>query len=179
MTFLTPFRKKLPWAPDKLRVVLLQVMDETTSQKDKLGKWFAKEIRKEGHLLVDSRKIPKDFLAIGAALTDAVRKNLADMVFISGGTGLSRSDITIEACHALFHREIPAFGAIFSTFFSRERGASALLDRASAGIIGECLVFCLPGNLKACRLACYDLIFSEAKKMVTSIRAPVGMTPKG
>lgn len=175
MSFFKCFRKKNPWTPDRLRVVILRVTDGKTSGKDRLEKWFAKEIRKEGHRLIDSRKIPKDFLAIGAAITDAAQKNLADLILISGGTGLSRSDITIEACHALFHRELPAFGAVFSTLLFQERGASALLDRASAGSIGECLVFCLPGDLKACRLACYDLIFPEAREMLGSIRQPANI----
>lgn len=173
------FRKKNLWTPDILRVVILRVMDEEPKQKGRLEKWFEREMRREGHLLVDSRSVPKDFIAIGAALSDATQKHLADMILVSGGTGLSRSDITIEACSSLFHKQIPSFGAIFSTLLFQERGASALLERASAGTIGECLVFCMPGDLKACKLACYDLIFPEAREMLDSIRKPAHISPMG
>jgi molybdenum cofactor biosynthesis protein B len=39
--------------------------------------------------------------------------------------------------------------------------SAAVLSRATAGVIGRCVVFIIPGSLKACQLACQRLIFPE------------------
>ncbi|THB79926.1 MAG: molybdenum cofactor biosynthesis protein, partial [Desulfobacteraceae bacterium] len=42
-----------------------------------------------------------------------------------------------------------------------EIDSAAILSRATAGVIRNTLVFCIPGSEKACRLACTQLIFPE------------------
>jgi molybdenum cofactor biosynthesis protein B len=42
-----------------------------------------------------------------------------------------------------------------------EIGSAAMMSRATAGVIGSTAVFCLPGSLPACKLACSRLIFPE------------------
>jgi len=57
------------------------------------------------------------------------------------------------------------FGASFSALFAQlsyeQVDAAALLSRATAGVIQSCLVFCLPGSPKACKLAMKDLILPD------------------
>jgi molybdenum cofactor biosynthesis protein B len=42
-----------------------------------------------------------------------------------------------------------------------EIDSAALLSRATAGLVDQTLVFCMPGSLNACKLACKALIFPE------------------
>ena len=82
-------------------------------------------------------------------------------VIVTGGTGVSPKDVTIEALRPLMSKELTAFGPIFAHLSYQEIGSAAIMSRATAGVIGHCLVFCLPGSLKACQLACSALIFPE------------------
>nr|WP_303649982.1 molybdopterin-binding protein [Desulfobotulus pelophilus] len=151
-------------------MAILIVSSTRTPDNDKSGRWMSGEVRKEGHELVCRRIIPDDFLAIGGAVLDAVREDRADVVIVSGGTGLTRKDVTIEACRPLFHKELTAFGPLFAQLSFVEIGAAAMLSRAAAGSIGESAVFCIPGSLKACKLACRELIFMEAGHLVSHLR---------
>ena len=85
---------------------------------------------------------------------------------MTGGTGISNKDVTIEAVRPLFSKEITAFGAIFSQLSFEEIDSAALLSRATAGVIEKTVVFCMPGSLNACKLACKALIFPELGHLV-------------
>jgi molybdenum cofactor biosynthesis protein B len=61
----------------------------------------------------------------------------------------------------MFTKELTAFGPLFAQLSYEEIDSAALLSRATAGLIGQTLVFCMPGSLNACKLACKDLIFPE------------------
>jgi len=56
---------------------------------------------------------------------------------------------------------LTAFAVLLANLSLEEIGAAAMLSRAIAGIIGKTAVFCMPGSLKACQLACNALIFPE------------------
>ncbi len=77
----------------------------------------------------------------------ADQKNL-DLIFTTGGTGLSPRDITPEATERVLHREIPGMAEAM-----RQEGLKhtpfSQLSRAKAGIRGETLIINLPGSLKA------------------------------
>jgi molybdenum cofactor biosynthesis protein B len=44
------------------------------------------------------------------------------------------------------------------------------MSRSSAGIINQTAVFCIPGSIKACKLACKALIFPEIEHIIHHIR---------
>lgn len=88
--------------------------------------------------------------------------NEANVVIISGGTGISLRDVTIEAVRSIADREVTGFGIQFQTLSMQEVGSSTMLSSASAFLIGRKLVFCLPGSPEAVRLALDKLIVPEA-----------------
>ena len=157
-------------AAKNLRMGILTISSTRTLETDKSGQWMARELKKEGHSLILRKIIPDDFLAIGGAVLDAVREDRVDALIVSGGTGLTRQDVTIEACRPLFHKELTAFGPLFAKLSFEDTGAAAMLSRATAGTIGESVVFCIPGSLKACKLACRELIFMEVGHLVAHLR---------
>ncbi|MGQ4875020.1 MAG: MogA/MoaB family molybdenum cofactor biosynthesis protein [Promethearchaeia archaeon] len=87
-------------------------------------------------------------------------------IIFSGGTGLSKKDITIETIEPLFDKKIDGFGELFRYLSYKEIGASAMLSRASAGAIAEKPVFLLPGSPKAVELALQKLIIPELRHIV-------------
>jgi molybdenum cofactor biosynthesis protein MoaC len=74
----------------------------------------------------------------------------ADLVVLTGGTGLSPRDVTPDAIASVCDRLIPGFG-------EKLRAAGAVhtpfsyLSRSCAGLLGRALVIALPGSEKAVR----------------------------
>ena len=92
-----------------------------------------------------------------------------DAIVISGGTGLAPEDVTLEAVEPLFDKNIPGFGEVFRLKSLKDVGTAAILSRASAGVVGRCVVFCLPGSPAAVELALKELIIPEAPHIIKHI----------
>ena len=92
-----------------------------------------------------------------------------DAIVISGGTGLAPEDVTLEAVEPLFDKTIPGFGELFRLKSLEDVGTAAILSRASAGVVGRCVVFCLPGSPAAVELALKELIIPEARHIIKHI----------
>jgi len=109
-----------------------------------------------GKLLVESFDasyyflVPDDIMLIRKAVFEALEE--ADVCLITGGTGLNPKDVTVEAVEPLFTKKIDGFGEVFRMLSYQEVGYSAILSRATAGIVGDKVIFCLPGSSKAVRL---------------------------
>jgi molybdopterin adenylyltransferase len=147
--------------PETLNVAVLSVSTSRTLETDKSGQWIAKRIAREGHHLVAHQVVPDAVRAIRPAVLQILADQAAQALIITGGTGISPQDVTIEALRPLFVKELTAFGPIFAQISYEQIDSAAILSRATAGIIDRCLVFCLPGSLKAVQLACKALIFPE------------------
>ncbi len=101
-------------------------------------------------------------------IREAVQKSTANSIIICGGTGLTHLDLTIEAVEPLFGKTLPGFGEIFRLRSLQEVGTRAILTRASAGVIENKPVFCLPGSPNAARLGT-DLVLAEIEHIITHI----------
>ena len=153
-------------APKKVNIAIVTVSTTRTLANDKSGQWIIKRAKKEGHQVVFYRIIPDDIEMITLTVQETVFEHSAQVVLITGGTGISNSDVTVEAVSPLFQKEISAFATLFTQLSFEEIDSAALLSRATAGVIGNAVVFCMPGSLKACKLACKALIFPELGHLV-------------
>jgi molybdenum cofactor biosynthesis protein B len=70
----------------------------------------------------------------------------------------------------MFTKTLSAFGPLFSQLSMQEIGSAAIMSRAAAGLIGSTVVFCMPGSLNACKLACTRLIFPELGHLVKHLK---------
>jgi molybdenum cofactor biosynthesis protein B len=153
-------------APPSITLAVLSVSSTRTLETDDSGKWIARQGRREGHEVVDHRVVDDDAPAIAAAVREILEGCRPQALLVTGGTGLGPRDVTIEALKPLFHKELTAFGPLFAQLSFEEIDSAALLSRAAAGLIATTVVFCMPGSLKACKLACKALIFPELGHIV-------------
>ncbi len=163
------FRKHKANAPKKVNVGIITVSSTRSITEDKSGQWISKRVKKEGHQLVLHRVVPDETEAITQTLYETIKDYGAQVILVTGGTGISNKDVTIEAVRPFFKKELTAFGALFAQISFEQIDSAALLSRATAGVIGAAIVFCMPGSLKACKLACKALIFPELGHIVKHI----------
>ena len=157
-------------APRSVSIGILTVSTTRTLDTDESGRWIENQAVQAGHVVVSRRLVPDAAAAITAMVQKIVREDQPQVLLITGGTGVTAEDVTIESLSPLFSKELTAFGALFTQLSYAEIGSAALLSRATAGIVGPTVVFCLPGSLNACRLAVKGIIFPELGHLVYHTR---------
>jgi molybdenum cofactor biosynthesis protein B len=156
--------------PANIKVAVISVSTTRRLPEDKSGAWIKKQAKKEGHEVVIHQVVTDEVEAIKALVLHITDKINPDVVIMTGGTGISPKDVTIEAVKPMFEKELTAFGPLFAQLSFEEIDSAAILSRATAGIIKETILFCMPGSIKACKLACNNLIFPELGHLVKHIK---------
>ncbi len=149
-------------APRHLKIGIITVSTSRSLATDKSGKWMARRAKKEGHEVVVHRLVADDRHLIARTVWEVVQEACPHILLVTGGTGLCPTDVTIEAVRPMFAKEITAFAPLFAQLSFEEIDSAAIMSRSTAGVIETTAVFCLPGSLDACKLACTALIFPEA-----------------
>ncbi|MGD8837017.1 MAG: molybdopterin-binding protein [Desulfobacteraceae bacterium] len=153
-------------APQSVKIAILTVSTTRSLATDESGHWMAACAAEQGHHIVAHQVVTDDADAIGQAVTKIIADPSPQAVIVTGGTGITPYDVTIEAIKPLFAKELTAFGILFTQLSYEEIRSAAILSRACAGLIGKALVFCIPGSLNACKLACNKLILPELGHLV-------------
>ena len=120
--------------------------------------------------MVIHQVIPNHAAAITEAIAHIIDRIAPHAVIMAGGTGISSKDVTIEAVQSLFDKELTAFGPVFAQLNFEHIDSAAILSRATAGFISGTAVFCIPGTLHACKLACSNLIFPELRNLIKHVK---------
>ncbi|RJS83242.1 molybdenum cofactor biosynthesis protein MoaB [Methanophagales archaeon] len=150
------------------KCAILTISSSKYSKKEKEGEHIgdisgeiAKElVIKNGHEVVYYDILPDKEDKIYEGISKALNTD-ADFILTSGGTGLTKTDVTIEVVSKLINKEMPGFGELFRQKSYKEIGTAAVLSRAIAGVIGGKAIFCLPGSPDAVRLALTGIIMPE------------------
>lgn len=158
-------------APRSVKVAILSVSTTRSLADDRSGHWINKMVSKKHHVVLHE-VLPDEAGTIAERVRQIITEFTPDIILTTGGTGIGAHDVTIEALRPLFSKELTAFGHLFAWLSYEEIDAAALLSRATAGLIAQTLVFCMPGSLKAVKLACKALIFPEMGHLVTHAREP-------
>ena len=87
-------------------------------------------------------------------------------VLITGGTGISPRDQTVETLEKIFTKQIPGYGELFRWLSFQEIGPACILSRATGGLIGPLVVLLMPGSRAAVKLAMEQIIVPELPHLV-------------
>jgi molybdopterin adenylyltransferase len=74
--------------------------------------------------------------------------NVYQIIFTTGGTGIGPRDITVDTVRPLLSMEIPGIMEFIRVKYGAVK-PNALLSRGVAGLLGESLIYTLPGSVKA------------------------------
>jgi molybdopterin adenylyltransferase len=91
--------------------------------------------------------VPDDYALIEDRLNHYVDDG-CDLIFTTGGTGLTPDDITPEATRAVLDREAPGFAEALRAEAARHT-PMGILSRGISGISGQTLIVNFPGSPKA------------------------------
>ena len=148
-------------SPSSVPCFVLTVSDTRTLETETSGKTIAELLEAAGHS-VTGRAVVRDE---PAHVQDRVRAELARgkarAIITTGGTGIAKRDSTFEAVVSMFQKRLDGFGELFRMLSFEEIGSAAMLSRATAGVIGDRVVFLLPGSEASVRLAMTRLILPE------------------
>ncbi|TFG98443.1 MogA/MoaB family molybdenum cofactor biosynthesis protein [Candidatus Thorarchaeota archaeon] len=128
---------------------VLVVSDTRTKETDKSGVVAQELITSEGHTTKVYEIVKNDKAQIIAAIKRYLRDPLIRVILTSGGTGVGRKDLTVDVVQPLFDKKLDGFGEHFRRLSLEEIGQSGIYSRATAGLVGKTVVFCLPGSKNA------------------------------
>jgi molybdenum cofactor biosynthesis protein B len=141
-----------------VNIAVLTVSDTRKEADDKSGQTLSELIAAAGHRVAQRRIVRDDKAAIIAQLKTWIADPAVDVVIATGGTGVTGRDVTPEAFHAVYEKEIAGFGELFRWLSYQKVGTSTIQSRATAGVAGGTYLFALPGSPGACRDGWEDII---------------------
>jgi molybdopterin adenylyltransferase len=132
-----------------MRAAILTVSSSVArgDNEDRSGAELAQRTRAAGAEIVAQDVVADDRAAIERWLRAQVSDGV-DLVFTTGGTGLTDDDVTPEASRAVIERDAPGFAEAMRAESVR-RTPMGILTRGVSGIAGRTLIVNFPGNPKA------------------------------
>ena len=134
---------------------------KTDLSPDKSGDVIQQLLEANGHKVIVRKLIPDNRTLLRAAVRELIKNKNVQAIITTGGTGLTPTDVTIEAVKDMLDKELPGFNALFMFLSYPQVKSAAMLSRALAGTIKGRILFCLPGSPRACQLATESLIVPE------------------
>ena len=133
-----------------IKVAILTVSDSCSrNEKEDLSGPAIKQMLDTNSFEVCEYKIVADEQdKISAQLIAFADELKADIVFTTGGTGLSPRDVTPEATERVCERKVPGLCEMIRTE-GLKKTRNAMLSRGAAGIRANTLIINLPGSPKA------------------------------
>ena len=141
-----------------INIALLTVSDTRTSTTDKSGAFLSTAVVDAGHNVIHKRIVKDEIIDIKNVLESWSMSSDIDVIISTGGTGLTKRDVSVEAHSQVYEKEITAFSSMFAAISMEKIGTSAVQSRACAGVRNGTYLFALPGSPSACRDAWENLL---------------------
>ena len=148
-----------------VKAAVLTITTSRTEKEDTAGKQIQNLLQEAGISVTLKKIIPDSIQEIQNGVKTALKE--ANCIILTGGTGITRDDCTIEAVEPLLQKHLAGFGELFRAKSFLEVGTRTVLSRATAGIIDGNVIFCVPGSYNAADLATREIIIPEVKHILT------------
>lgn len=148
----------------KPRFSVLVASSSRKKSTDTSGQPLVDFLRGRGYEVAGYDVVTDDPETIKSRVKDFLENS--DAVIISGGTGISSRDFTVQAVRSIASKEITGFSTVFSMISYEEIGTSAIMSSASAFVVSNKPVFCLPGSPSGAMTGVEKIILPEIDHMV-------------
>ncbi|MBC7466976.1 MAG: bifunctional molybdenum cofactor biosynthesis protein MoaC/MoaB [Bdellovibrio sp.] len=133
-----------------LSVAVITISDKIAdgTLEDLSGPLLCDQLANQGASVKRHDVVTNNKKNIQSAILDLIRDQKVDVVFTTGGTGLSLHDVTPEAIEEICSRKIEGFGELLRQSGAKQTPTS-YLSRSLACVIDHSIVVALPGHPNA------------------------------
>ncbi len=147
--------------------LIATVSDTRTVATDKSGKLIRELLEQNEHKCVNHVIVPDEKERIKQIIQQGIKSEQVEAILLTGGTGISMRDVTIEVVEKMIEKEIPGFGEIFRMLsYTEDIGSAAMMSRAIAGVTNSKVIIAMPGSSGAVKLAMEKLILPEISHII-------------
>jgi molybdenum cofactor biosynthesis protein B len=148
-------------SPATVSCFVLTVSDSRTLETETSGKAIAELLTAAGHTVVDRLVVKDEPMRSGTSCRTEIERNRVKVIITTGRYRHHAAGFDVRGARGLFDKRLDGFGELFRMLSFEEIGSAAMMSRATAGIVGRCALFLLPGSEAAVRLAMSRLIIPE------------------
>ncbi len=146
--------------PSPIRVIIFTVSDGVAAgeREDRGGPACEAALAESGipHEIVSREILPDDRERIAAVVAARADAGEADLILLTGGTGVAPRDRTPEGVRAAIELEVPGLAEKMRADTGRDFPA-AYLSREVAGVRKKALIIALPGSPKGAADCLYSI----------------------
>ena len=153
-----------------LKTGILTVSDKGSrgEREDTSGPALEDKAKRLGAEILHKSIIPDDKDGIEEILISWSEVSDLDMILVTGGTGLSKRDVTPEALDSIADKQVPGLGE-YMRIRTSEFTERSILSRGKAIVRSETLIIAFPGSIKGAT-QCFDAIAPVIRHGVEIIR---------
>ncbi len=152
--------------PKSVSCAVLTISDTRTEQDDESGRLIRQKLSENGHRVIFYSILKDEADSIKKKIYELLEQDELQVIITSGGTGVSRRDITVETIYPILEKKLDGFGELFRLLSYQEIGTGSIMSRAIAGVAGGKVILCLPGSPEATNLAMDKIILPELGHLV-------------
>jgi len=132
--------------PDTVKVAVITCSDSISDGKniDISGDVIESKLKLHKLDVTHREAVADDYDTIQIKTKELIEKGY-QLILFTGGTGLSRRDVTPDAIRPLLDREVPGIMEV-ARDYGQQRTPYAMLSRGVAGFIGDSLIITMPGS---------------------------------
>ncbi len=153
-------------SPKSVSCAVLTISDTRTERDDESGRLLVKKLSENGHRVIVYCILKNEPDSIKKKIYELLKEEELQVIIATGGTGVSRRDITVETIYPILEKKLDGFGELFRSLTYSEIGTGSIMSRATAGVVGGKVIICLPGSLGAAKLAMDKIILPEIGHLV-------------